>query len=289
MKSVVDWVLARPYRLILLAVVFAPLVQILSAALVALETAKRGAARGLLAAAAAMAGVAALALASHASWGFVGGIGAGSLAAGVVLGLLLRAGGLRLAFQGAILLAVLAVLGLGLGVGSAEVIAPVLDRLAEILKANGATTAQLQTLREAAPLVFGLLAAFALADVLAALFLADWWLGLAEGERRFGAEFRDLKLGRVLGVPATLIVVIGLVLNAPVVQNLSPLALFGFLFQGLSVMHAWVYAKQWHPIFVAPVYVLLFSPLIGFAIFMLGGIGLMDNWFDLRAPLRRRG
>ncbi len=289
MKSVVDWVLARPYRLILLAAVFAPLLQIVSAGLIALETAKRGAARGLLAAAAATAGVLGIALAAGSGVGVIGGIAGGSLAAGLVLGLLLRAGGLRLAFQGTVLLALVAVLVLSIAVGPEHLIAPVLERLAEMLKANGATAEQLATFRKAAPLVLGLMAAAALADLLAALFLAEWWLGLADGDRRFGGEFRSLKLGRVLGVPATVLVAVGLVLDAPLVQNLTPLALFGFLFQGLSVMHAWIYAKQWHPGFVVPVYVLLFSPLVGFVILVLGGVGLLDNWVDLRAPLRRLG
>jgi hypothetical protein len=58
------------------------------------------------------------------------------------------------------------------------------------------------------------------------------------------------------------------------------------LFQGLAVLHAWAYARRWHPALLAPVYVLLVTPAMVVIFFALSAIGLIDNWFDLRAPLR---
>jgi UDP-N-acetylmuramyl pentapeptide phosphotransferase/UDP-N-acetylglucosamine-1-phosphate transferase len=55
--------------------------------------------------------------------------------------------------------------------------------------------------------------------------------------------------------------------------------------QGLAVLHAWAYAKRWHPGLVAPVYVLLVTPLMVLVILGLSALGLLDNWFDLRARL----
>jgi hypothetical protein len=290
MKSVVDWVLARPHRVIVLAVVLAPLFQPLSAGLIALETAKRGAGRGAAVAACSTAGILILALVSRTSVALIGGVGAATFVSGVVLGLLLRSGGgLRLAFQVTVLLSVAAVVGISvLGAGAGELFKPMLDQLAQVLQANGATPAEIENVHAAAPLMLGLFAAGTLAALVAALFLAYWWLGLAEDDRRFGLEFRDLKLGRVLGLPATILVLIGLVLEAPLVQNLTPLALFGFLFQGLAVLHAWAYARHWHPGFLVPIYVLLITPFVAFVVLGLSGVGLVDNWFDLRALLRRR-
>jgi hypothetical protein len=289
MKSVVDWVLAHRYRLILLATVLAPapLLQVLSAALIALETARSGVALGLVAAAICTGGVVLLSLVAGTSAPVIGAVAASVFVSGVVLGAMLRAGGgIRLAFQGTILLSVVAVLAISfVGPGPTALLAPILDRMAEVLQERGATPAQMQAFRQAEPVSLGLFAAAAMTQLLGALFLAEWWRGLAEGNSRFGFEFRDLKLGLVLGFPATILVVIGLVLQAPVVQNLTPLALFAFLFQGLSVMHAWAYAKHWHPMYLVPVYVLLVSP---FVILILSGVGLVDNWFDLRAPLRGR-
>jgi hypothetical protein len=85
-----------------------------------------------------------------------------------------------------------------------------------------------------------------------------------------------------------LIVTIGLVTAAAAIQNLAPLAVFGFLFQGLAVMHAWSYAKKWHPVVVGLVYVSLVTPVSGITILGLSGAGLLDNFFALRAPLRRQ-
>jgi hypothetical protein len=72
------------------------------------------------------------------------------------------------------------------------------------------------------------------------------------------------------------------------VQNLTPLALFGFLFQGSAVMHAWAHARQWHIGILVLVYVLFVPPLTGMAILGLSAVGLLDNIFDLRSGLRAR-
>jgi uncharacterized protein YybS (DUF2232 family) len=152
-----------------------------------------------------------------------------------------------------------------------------------VLGESGVEPRQLESIRNAESTLLGVLVAFVLTEVLCALFLAEWWLGLGADDRRFGPEFRALKLGRVVGVPATALIALALVLPAPVVQNLAPLALFAFLFQGLSVLHAWAHAKRWHPGYLVLVYALLVSPLLGIAVLGLGGLGLADHWFDLRA------
>ena len=91
---------------------------------------------------------------------------------------------------------------------------------------------------------------------------------------------------RTSSLPTTLLMASSLVLNAPLVQNLFPLALIGFWFQGLAVSHAWARAKRWHPVVMGAAYVLLITPLMGLVILAMGSVGLVDNWIDLRAPLR---
>jgi uncharacterized protein YybS (DUF2232 family) len=120
-----------------------------------------------------------------------------------------------------------------------------------------------------------------------ALLLGYWWWTLAEGEPRFGAEFRRLKLGRWLGAVATVIVALGLAFAAPLVQNLLPLALFAFLLQGLAVVHAWAHARQWHPGLLILLYLLLvLPPLTVLVMLPLSIVGLVDNWLNLRTQLR---
>jgi hypothetical protein len=283
MKSFVLWVSARRYRLILLASALAPLIQPASAALITLETARRGVAQGLLAAVACTLVLVAVSLGAGAGAGVVAGAAGVAFVAGVLLGSMLRKGGLALAFQGSVLLVGLGVLAVNfVGPGSEAVFGPMLEELTKVLAESGVRPEELEAIRAAEPMLLGLLAAFVLTEVLCALFLADWWLGLGAGDARFGQEFRELRVGRVLGVPATALIAVALVLESPVVQNLAPLALFAFLFQGLSVLHAWAHAKRWHPGYLVPVYVLLVSPLLGVVAVGLGGLGLADNWFDLR-------
>jgi hypothetical protein len=161
---------------------------------------------------------------------------------------------------------------------------PVLEDLAQMLQANGASEQQIALVEGRAGVILLLGALFA--QILGAMLLAHWWIGLAQGDPRFGIEFRRLALGRVLGITSTLLVGLGLVFDAALVQNLTPLAVLSFLFQGLAVLHAWAYARRWHPALLAPVYVLLVTPAMVVIFFALSAIGLIDNWFDLRAPLR---
>jgi hypothetical protein len=120
-----------------------------------------------------------------------------------------------------------------------------------------------------------------------ALLLAYWWSLVAARQRRFGQEFRRLAMGRVLGAIATLVIVIGLASSVELVQNLMPLALLGFLLQGVAVVHAWAHAKRWPPGLVAPMYVLLLMPAVNVLVAVpLSIVGVVDNWFDLRALIR---
>lgn len=299
MKAFVDWLVARRWRPILVAAATLPLVPIVPTALVALETVRSGVGP-TLPLAALVGGLFVL------MWTIIGpllgldpllasvygGVAIVVFAVGVGLGGLLRwAGRLVLAFEAILVLGMGGVVVLNLfGPGGSDLFAPVFDRLLAALQSEQQmTAAQLEAFRQAQPLVLGLLAAGFATTLALSLFVAYWLCGIAVGERRFGAEFRELRLSRVIGIPATILITVGLVLQAPLVQNLAALALVGFLFQGLSVLHAWAHARSWHPGYLAPVYVLLLlTPLRVYIVLVLAAAGLMDNWFDLRAPLRPR-
>ncbi|HLF11471.1 MAG TPA: hypothetical protein VJA26_09660 [Gammaproteobacteria bacterium] len=278
MKAFVDWVLARRYRLILLAIVFAPVLPIVTAALISVDTARRGAIQGLISALLGVGGLLLLAALAGASSTVFATLGLISFLSGVGIGVLLHhAGNLTLAFQGAVLFSFLLV-------GAMSLLGPdprtVFEPVVEMLRASGASPEQIAVIEESGGILF---AAAVFSQLMAPLLLGCWWLILANGGKGFGAEFRSLKLGRLLGVPATAVVALGLVFDAPLVQNLTALALLAFVLQGLAVLHAWVYAKRWHPGVVAPVYVLLVTPLV---MLSLSAVGLVDTWFDLRASLR---
>jgi hypothetical protein len=290
MRAFVEWVLTRRYRLIVLAIALAPIVPGLTTALLALETTHRGSVQGTSSAFMAIGGVLALALISGPNVMLMVAIGAVSLSAGVGIGALLReTNSFALVFQ-SILLVCVAVIALVsfAGPDSSTLFGTFVTEFGELWRERGATEAEIAALEPLKGMMLGLLAALVFAQLVVAGALSQWWSGLVLPVRSFGAQFRQLRLGRVLGVPATLLVGLSLVLDIPLVQNLSPLALLGFWFQGLAVLHAWAYARKWKTGLLVPVYVLLFTPFTGIVILALGSVGLVDNWFDLRAPLRPR-
>jgi len=288
MKTLVDWLCAQRYRTVIFATALTPILPMLTISLMTLDTVRRGPRPALLGAIAGVGVIVLLASLTGGSVPVLVGVAATSMVVGIATGALLRvAGVLVLAFQGTVLACFLVALGVLLFGPSPEVLfAPLIEELVALVEAGGAPPEQLEMVRGWSSILFGIFAALVLAQLLASLVLSYWWLKLARDEPGFGAEFRSLKLGRVLGIPAMVLISLGLVWDAPLIQNLTPVALFGFLFQGLSVMHAWAHAKQWHPGLIVPVYVLLLTPLTGAAVLGLSAVGLLDNIFDLRAPLR---
>lgn len=285
MKVFVDWLLAQRQRLIIVAVVAAPLLPIVTGGLMALETVRRGVLQSALAAAIGVAALLLLAVATRGDVSMFAAIGAVSFGSGVLAGQLIRrAGNLSFAFQAAVLVCFLSVLLIVLvGPDTSTMFAPATRELVEVLRASGASEDEIAAVVGGSERV--LLSAAVFSQLVGPLLLGYWWAGLAAGERTFGAEFRRLSLGRLLGLVATLVIVLGLAFDAQLVQNFTSLALFGFLFQGLAVLHAWAHAKRWHVGVVVAVYLLLVTPLTVFLLFALSVVGLADNWFNLRARL----
>ncbi len=288
MTAFVDWVVAQRHRLIVLAIVLTPLLPFMTCALMVLESARRGTLVGLNSALFGLAGVVVLAMVSGSNVIVFVGLGAIVMLGGVAIGALLRwAGSLALAFQGTVLACCLVAVALSVLLPEpAQLFSGVVEEFVEMLRQSGTGEEQLDLVSSLDRLLMGLMVAAVFAQLVGGLLLGHWWSHLARRAIGFGVEFRALKLGRVLGIPAMLLIALGLILDAPLLDNLTPLALFGFLFQGLAVLHAWAYAKNWHAALIVPVYVLLITPLTGLAILGLGVVGLVDNLFDLRSSLR---
>jgi len=289
MKVFVQWVSGRRYRLVLFAVALVPILPVVTTALLTLETIRRGGVQGSYSALAGTVGILAFGAISGADSGILAAVGSFTLFAGVALGVLVRStNSLALAFQGSLLFCVVGVIGASvLWPDPGVLIGGTIEQFVEIFRASGATEDQLAIIRGWDTLFFGLLAAAVFSQLAAALLLGYWWNSFGKSGGQFGLQFRMLKLGRVLGIPATLLMAGSLVLDVPLIQNLFPLALFGFWFQGLAVGHAWARAKRWHPAVLGTAYVLLITPLTGVVILIIGSMGLVDNWINLRAPLHR--
>jgi hypothetical protein len=286
-KAIVDWVLAQRVRPIILAVVTAPLLAMVSAALIALETARRDFAGGVICGLATVAGLLAIAAIAGADMSLFAAIGLICAISGVGIGWLIRrAGNLVLAYQTAVLIAMVVVTAVGLlGLDVRAVFDSTVQDAVGLLRANDAPPQEVAFVEERGAEILFAVAVFS--QFVGALLLAYWWSLIAARQRRFGQEFRRLALGRVLGVIATLVIVLGLASGVELVQNLVPLAFLGFLLQGVAVVHAWAHAKRWPPGLVVPLYVLLLLPAVNVLVVVpLGLVGVVDNWFNLRALIR---
>ena len=296
MKAFVDWMLAQRVRPIILAVVTAPLLQLvagISGALIALETVRRDFAGGVICGLGTLGGLLAIAALVGADMDVFATIGSICAVSGVGIGLLIRrTGNLVLAYQIVMLVAmgVIAAIDL-LGFDVHSFFAPSVQEVVALLRTNDASPEEIMFVEEWGAALA--LATAVFSQAVGALLLAYWWSLIAARQRRFGQEFRRLALGRVLGAIATVVIALalatglGLVSKVELVQNLMPLALLGFLLQGVAVVHAWAHAKRWPPGLVAPLYVLLLMPAVNVLVVVpLSVVGVVDNWFDLRALIR---
>lgn len=285
MKTFLDWLLERRYRVLLVAIALAPWLPIASTALIVLETGRRGARQGMASAAVGTATVVLLSLVSGANLSVAAGLASVTFFAGVALGApMQRAGTLSLGLQAALLIAAAIVAGITLvGPDPRQMFASVTAELTEVLQASGATPDEVALVQSFGGL---LLTGAVFTQLVAPLLLGYWWLAVASGQKRFGQDFRELTLGRVLGAAGTAAIGLGLAFKAPLVQNLSALMLGGFVLQGLAVVHSWAHAGQRHVGFIVPVYVLLVTPLMVVVLLGLGALGLVDHWFELRARWR---
>jgi hypothetical protein len=279
-------VLSQRYWLVLAAIVFSPL-PVLASALMVLNTLQRGAREGLLMALGASAALAVLAVATGGQWREVAVVGGAMMFAGALIGALLRYGGLLvLAFQGTVLASALIAVGVTVFGPEPEVLSQVLaERFTELMWGDTATREQIALIDSWRPLLPGVTFAATFAQLVGALLLGYWAFGFARAEAYFGPELRALRLGRVLGIPAMIVVGLGFFVQTPLVQNLAPIALFAFLFQGIAVMHAWVHARRWNAMWLWPVYILLVTPWAVIPFGSLSAIGLLDNIFSLRPRL----
>ncbi len=287
MTVFLQWLLRRRYALLILAIAVAPMVPMLAAALLVFETMRRGPYQGLVSAAIAATGVLVIGAAVGTNV-FFNMVGVATMLSGAALGAIVSATqSLALAFQASLLLCIACVtVAVFIWPDATALIGPQLEAVLDVFRNNGAAPEQIEALSQLSEVFFGLSAAVVFAQLVVALFLGYWWACLVSAPGKFGADFRVLKLGRILGIPATLVMAVSFFLDARLVQNLFPLVLFGFCFQGLAVTHAWAHAKRWNPAALLVMYLLLVSPLTAVVILALGSMGLTDNWINLRSPLR---
>ncbi|MDG4554185.1 MAG: hypothetical protein P9E24_08050 [Candidatus Competibacter sp.] len=297
MKSIAAFVMRGRFAAVLIAAPTAvlfwlfPPILVVSSAVVALVTLRRGAAEGALLAA-------------------LSGLGSGVLAELVlgapwpmlwvlltcwtplwVLALLLRAtASLSATVRIAALLGLLGVGGFYLALGDPAIWwSVVLDGVRQGVMAlpsgERATLEQLlELLRSWAPLLPGQVVGATLLFVLAGLLLGRWWQALLFNPGGFRPEFHQLRLGRPLALLALALFGAALLSGWPVLSNL--VLVLGTLYsvQGIAVAHALTFTLRLSPTWLLLFY-LLAVPLLSQLVMALG---IADAWADFRTRVRPR-
>jgi len=131
--------------------------------------------------------------------------------------------------------------------------------------------------------MWGALAALTLATVLGSLFLGCWWQTLLAAPGRFGAEYRMLRLGAVLGLAVTLLFVAAFLSDSALIASLAWVAFAALSFQGLAAAHRSKAGGRMNRGWLAAIYVLLIVPLsMSITVVVLAIWGFADNWLRPR-------
>jgi hypothetical protein len=133
--------------------------------------------------------------------------------------------------------------------------------------------------------MWGALGALALATVFGAMLLGRWWDSLLRAPGAFGAEYRHLRLGIALGVTVTVVFVLAIVMDTPLIAALAWVAFVALTFQGLAAAHRSRAGGTLNRGWLAAIYLLLIVPLsMMVTMFVLAIWGFADNWLRPRRP-----
>jgi hypothetical protein len=135
--------------------------------------------------------------------------------------------------------------------------------------------------------MWGALAALSLAMVFGATLLGRWWQTLLDQPGAFGVEYQRLRLGRALGIATTLLFVVALASESPLIASLVWVAFTALAFQGLAAAHRSKAIGRLDRGWLVAIYVLLIVlPVTSIVVFILAIWGFADNWLR---PKRANG
>jgi hypothetical protein len=208
------------------------------------------------------------------------------LALAVLLG---RTGSLGLCLQVAVLAGMVMVALLHLTLGDPEQFwAPIVRDLADEMQRRGLPmdVAQDGLVETLARTLWGWVTVLTVLLAMCALFLARWWQARPEQPGRFGAEFQQLRLGKVLGVASALAIGASLLTERPLVDDLGRLFMGALMVVGLAAAHRFKAEGRLNAGWLWAIYALLVvvAPVMVAA---LAGWGFVDNWLRSQAGAQR--
>jgi len=133
----------------------------------------------------------------------------------------------------------------------------------------------------------GLIAAGFLLQSMASLLLARWWQSMLYNPGGFRSEFHRLRVGRLLAWITLLVLGVSAVTDirsAHLLTYIGILLIAGWFLQGLAVVHGIVGLRRANVGWLVGVYALLLFAMPHVAV-LLALVGFADAWIDLRARL----
>jgi hypothetical protein len=194
-----------------------------------------------------------------------------------------RSGSLALCLQIAVLAGLLMLVVLHVTLGDpTQFWLPVVRQLAREMQSHGLTLGD-ALIESLARSLWGWVTVLTLLLGMGAVFLARWWQRLALEAGSFGAEFRQIRLGRVLGSLAAVAVVVSFVSHQPLADDVARFLVCALALVGIATAHRIRHERGANTAWLWGVYLLLMfaSPL---AVPALAGVGFVDNW--LRSAAR---
>jgi hypothetical protein len=238
----------------------------------------------------AMIAAGATALLALAIWSIGRPVPVGLVYAGWVLGpplalawVLKRSGSLALCLQIAVLAGLLMLVVLHVTLGDpTQFWLPVVRQLAGEMESHGLALGD-SLIEALARSLWGWVTVLTLLLGMGAVFLARWWQRLALEAGSFGAEFRQIRLGRVLGSLAAVAVIVSFVTDQALADDLARFLVSALALVGVAAAHRIRHERSANTAWLWAVYLLLVfaSPV---AVPALAGIGFVDNW--LRSAAR---
>ena len=287
MQALAAWLVARPQNAVLgLAVtLLLPAPQLTSGVILALLVLGQGVRQAVIEVSAAAALLLVVSLVFGVSAASIVTLMAGAWLPVLLLTLLLmRTQSLALTMQVTVIVAILAMLGFYIVVTDpAAFWQPYLTMMGEVARESGlelnTELLNAEVMTVSATLAFWML-------YTTALLLGYGLYRKLPGETREYGRFRDLSFGRVIASTMALAALLALVVDVAWLQNLAFVLFVVFWIQGLAIVH-WMNAEGLLPIgAVVAVYILL--PLLQvLLVTVLGVLGYMDAWFELRRRMKK--
>lgn len=132
----------------------------------------------------------------------------------------------------------------------------------------------------------GAFAAALVLQYLVSLFLARAWQAQLYNPGGFGAEFKALRVGSLVGGLFVLLLAWGLLAQGPALDLVPVLGLL-LLLQGLAVIHRLRELRNANQGWLVALYVLLVFFMPQMALLLIS-LGLIDLWADIRARVEQR-